>query len=253
MEESQMVLVKVEVPAARDRTAIVTLNHGVHELARGTAAASVDAHIAAARGNADCDPLRAWGHPPAGEYRLANKRPAPADFADEYGGHLLLFVPQAGDALAAQAAGRVGLLVYGGGASADQRMRRTQGGLRLDNDMLVAVVEQAALEDEVTLTIEVQRAAAWWRVWSSASSTPPLSSSAVQAPPAPYDEMSLIEDLMQGVKSGVDTSGRIIAGAGLGVAALAAGAAVGAANSVRDDAAMRANHARTSTTTRTSY
>src|SRR6185369_640452 len=134
-----MIKLNIKVPESRERAAIATLKKGLKELAQGYAVASTSPQIAAARGNPDCEPLRAWGHSPTGTYRLINSRPSAADLAGEYGAHVLLFEPESGAALSAQAAGRVGLLVYGGPAGPDKRMRRTQGGVRLDNKMLQAV------------------------------------------------------------------------------------------------------------------
>ncbi len=193
-----MIRLEIQVPEARDRTAIATLRRGTKQLEQGFAAASASTQIASARGNPGCDPLRAWGHPPTGGYRLINHRASNKGYSGEYGMHMLLFEPRSGSALDAQAAGRVGLLVYGGPAGQDKRMRRTQGGVRISNEMLGAIIKQVAHEDEITLTIETLRKPSWWQFWKSMPDTPPLSSTATKAYSAPLDEMSIILELMNG-------------------------------------------------------
>ena len=114
-----MLTLSIQVPEARDRTALATLIRHNKKIAEGFAAASASPKIAAARGNPECDPLRAWGHPPLGTYRLINHQPSGKDYAGEYGMHLLLFEPLSGPALQAQAAGR-------GGVFANYRLRVAQ-------------------------------------------------------------------------------------------------------------------------------
>lgn len=195
-----MITLNIEVPESRDRTAISVLKRGTKMLAQGFAAASASPQIAAARGNAGCDPLRAWGHPPTGGYRLINHRPSNKDYSGEYGMHLLLFEPVSGAALEAQAAGRVGLLVYGGPAGQDKFMRRTQGGVRISNEMLNALIRQIAHDDDVRLTLESLRKPPWWKFWARTTDTPMLSATAARAYPAPLDEMSIILELMNGAR-----------------------------------------------------
>jgi len=195
-----MITLNIEVPEARDRTAIAVLKRGTKMLAQGFAAASASPQIAAARGNAGCDPLRAWGHPPTGTYRLINHRAANKNLSGEYGMHLLLFEPVSGSALDAQAAGRVALLAYGGPAGQDKRMRRTQGGVRLSNDMLGAIIKQTAHDDDIRLTLEWLRKPPWWKFWKRMPDTPMLSTTVPKAYPAPLDEMSIILELMNGAR-----------------------------------------------------
>ncbi len=195
-----MLTLSIQVPEARDRTALATLIRHNKKIAEGFAAASASPKIAAARGNPECDPLRAWGHPPLGTYRLINHQPSGKDYAGEYGMHLLLFEPMSGPALQAQAAGRVGLLVYAGPAGQDKCMRRTQGGLRLSNGMLGTLAGQMGDMSGVTLTIESLRKPPWWKFWASTPGSPPLSSSAIKAYAAPLDEMSIILKLMNGAR-----------------------------------------------------
>src|SRR5689334_11978629 len=201
-----MITLTLQVPEERDRTAIATLTRASKKAAQGYAVASASLQIAAARGNPSCDPLRAWGHPPTGTYVLINHRTSAKDHAGEYGMQVLLFEPQSGAALDAQAAGRVGLLVYGGPSGEDKRMRRTQGGVRLSNDMLRILYNQLYVNSklvgdvDVTLNIELLRKPSWWQFWKSMPTSPPLSATATKGYSAPLDEMSIILDLMNGAR-----------------------------------------------------
>src|SRR5262245_26392307 len=126
-----MLELNVRIHPARDRTAVAVLRDGSRILKTAPIAASATPALAARRGNRSCDPLRAWGHPPFGRYRLLQQVQARSDLQSEYGTHLLLFEPEAGQALEAESFGRLALLAYGGPAGRDGRLRRTQGGLRL--------------------------------------------------------------------------------------------------------------------------
>src|SRR5687767_13639016 len=118
-----MLKLTVQVPQARDRTALATLRDGTAIVASDHAAASAMQSVAARHANPACDPLRLCGHPPLGTYSLLSHEPTRLQQAAEYGAHLLLFEPQSGDALDAESFGRLALLVYGGGANS---LRRTQ-------------------------------------------------------------------------------------------------------------------------------
>ena len=87
-----MLIINVKVPAARDRAAAVEFRSGKARLATGLAAASASTEIAARHGNAACDPLRPWGHPPLGAYQLLARGPAPAGSEAEYGTQVLVFL-----------------------------------------------------------------------------------------------------------------------------------------------------------------
>jgi uncharacterized membrane protein YgcG len=191
-----MLALTVQVPAARDRTATATLRDGLTTIAGGQAVATATVALATQRGNAACDPLRPWGHPPGGRYRLLNHEPTTSAQLDEYGSHLLLFEPQTGEALEAESFGRLGLLVYGGAAGSDGRMRATQGGLRLKDAMLDEIVRRLRAKEEMSLELVPVHAPAWWQFWKERLPTLPLSSDTpALAPPA--DELSLSEALLQ--------------------------------------------------------
>ena len=191
-----MLTLKIEVPEARDRTAIATLRDGVKTLATDHAVASATPTLAAQHGNPDCDPLRLCGHPPLGRYRLLNRQRAP-DHVREYGSHILLFEPEAGPALDAESFGRLALLAYGGAKGRDNAMRRTQGGLRLSDTMLHAVVSRLSPGQTMKLELVPLRPRPWWQFWKSQMATEPLSGTVTDAPEAPADELSLLETLLR--------------------------------------------------------
>src|SRR5262245_51694750 len=192
-----MLRLTVQVPEARDSTAVATLRAGLRTIATGPAVASATPAIAVARNNPGCDPLRPWGHPPLGGYRLLFHRATQPEQAAEYGSHFLLFEPESGDALAAESFGRLVLLAYGGPSGRDRRMRRTQGGLRLSNQMLQAAVARVEAGEDMVLQLEPLAAPSWWQFWKQAVKTMPLSeiASAALAPPA--DELSIIDQLLK--------------------------------------------------------
>ncbi len=188
----------IEVPPARERTALARLTLDGKKVAEGFAAASASAKVAAARGNPGCDPLRAWGHPPLGAYRMINHNTANKAAAGEYGARIVLFEPLSGDALTAQSAGRVGVLLYGGLAGQDKNIRRTQGGVRVQGDMIAAIAGALQIGGGMNLVITNMRKPPWWKFWASVPKTPPLSTTELKAYSAPLDEMSIILELMNG-------------------------------------------------------
>src|SRR5215813_8300404 len=191
-----MLTLTVQVPEARDRTALAALRSGLKTIATGPAVASAIPAIAAQRGNPACDPLRPWGHPALGGYRLLLHRATRPDQSAEYGGHFLLFEPVSGAALSAESYGRLGLLAYGGAAGRDRRMRRTQGGLRLSNQLLQTVVARLDAGEDMMLRLETLAAPAWWQFWKQPAKTQPLSDTTVAALTPPADELSIVEQLL---------------------------------------------------------
>lgn len=194
-----MLTLTLQVPQSRDRAAIATLRDGKEIVASGHAAASATATIAAAHGNPACDPLRPWGHPPAGTYQLLNHRPTTKEQAAEYGMHLLVFEPRSGQASDAEPYGRLALLVYGGPTGRDRRLRRTQGGVRVSDEMLSAAVGR--LKSGVAMTLEIAgwRAPSWWQFWKPRIATPALSATTPAVLKPPLDELSIMHHLLQGV------------------------------------------------------
>jgi uncharacterized membrane protein YgcG len=162
-----MIKLKIEVPEARDRTAFATLLDGSRVVATARAVASASRALAAKHANPACDPLRPWGHPPLGRYSLINHEPAPRREISDYGEHLLLFQPESGPALDAESFGRLALLAFGGPAR-----RRTQGGLRLSDEMIGILMRGVKAREEVTLEIVTWRPRAWWQFWKAAQVAP---------------------------------------------------------------------------------
>ena len=191
-----MLRLTVEIPEARDHAAVATLRDGFTTIVSDAAAASATEAYARMHDNPDCDPLRRWGHPPFGQYVLLNHQPSQADLAREYGHHLLLFQPTSGPALQAESFGRLAMLAYGGPSGADRKMRRTQGGLRLTDHMLNAIVARLKPQDDLMLELKPLRAPAWWRFWKSPAVTQPLSDDLPSAFPPPADEWSLLDALL---------------------------------------------------------
>jgi hypothetical protein len=192
-----MLTLNVQVPEARDRAAFATLRDGFKTVMNGNAVASATPTIAASNANPSCDPMRLWGHPPFGSYRLLNHRPASHDQAREYGSHLLVFEPESGQALEAESFGRLALLVYAGPADRDRKLRRTQGGVRLTDRMLDAIVSRLRSAEDMVLELEPLRAPSWWQFWKQPVVTQPLSGSLLTALQPSADELSLLTELMQ--------------------------------------------------------
>lgn len=193
-----MLTINVKVPMKRDRGAVVEFRSGSARLATGIAAASASAGIAVRHGNATCDPLRPWGHPPFGTYQLLARGPAPAGSETEYGGQLLVFQPMSGNALGAESFGRLHLLVYAGPAGKGGLLRRTQGGLRLQQDQLNQLLDELKREPEALLEIEELRPPRWWQFWKSLVSTPLLAPETPRFSEPPLDEASLAAQIAGG-------------------------------------------------------
>jgi len=190
-----MLELHVTAPDQRQRAGVARLREGLRLLASGSAAASASTLLASQHGNATCDPLRPWGHPPFGRYRLAHHAPAPPELRDEYGDTLFLFRAVSGPALEAESFGRLALLVYGGPKGGDGRLRRTQGGLRVGTELAAVILERLRDGSELALEIERVQPRPWWAFWRSDPTLDSLSQSAVKTLPAGGDEASLIETL----------------------------------------------------------
>jgi hypothetical protein len=193
-----MLQINVRVPVDRSHTALVEIRSGMRPIAMGFAAASASSDIAAKHGNAPCDPLRPWGHVPAGGYQLIASGPAPKGCEGEYGKHLLAFQPISGAALDAESYGRLTLLAYAGPVDRNGQLRRTQGGLRLDPKVMDALVKGLASVPEVLLQIAPERPAAWWQFWKVAVPAIPLSPEPPRFSVPPLDEASLAAALSAG-------------------------------------------------------
>jgi len=193
-----MLTINVRVPADRNETAVVEIFSGASRIAGSLAAASASAELARSHGNADCDPLRPWGHPPLGNYRLIAHGPAPAGCDLEYGKHLLVFQPESGNALDAESFGRLLLLAYAGPAGKGGRMRRTQGGLRFRQETLEVLLARLESDPAALLQIDLLDPPAWWQFWKRAQRTLALASEPPRLSAPPLDEASLAEQLSAG-------------------------------------------------------
>jgi len=199
-----MLYLKVLVPESRDRSAVLILSDGMNRIREDVGAASSVPKLAAAHGNAACDPLRPWGHTPFGTYRLLKRASSPAGCDIEYGSELLLFEAQRGSALEAESFGRLAFLLYAGPAGQDKRLRRTQGGVRVSKTMMNEITTQLGAGGDMSMHIEALAApAAWWQFWKPkyAVQPGPLSSDAPHLVSAPLDEASLIAELLKGTRS----------------------------------------------------
>jgi hypothetical protein len=108
------------------------------------ACATVKRRAAEAARNPSADPLRRGGHVPFGGYRFTRVRDLPADWHDEFGAQALVFEPTLGQALDAEANGRLELLIHAGRVGADGRLRRTNGDVRVDDATLAQLLRATA-------------------------------------------------------------------------------------------------------------
>jgi hypothetical protein len=203
-----MLNIKVRVPEQRDRSAVVEIHSGLSKIADGSAVASASVDLAARNGNPRCDPLRPWGHPPLGSYRLLAQGPAPVGCDIEYGKQLLVFQPESGEALEAEAFGRLLLLAYAGPAAKDGLPRPTQGGLRLEQKIFDALLAALATHPQALLQIDVLRPPTWWQFWRHATPTPPIAADAPKLSAPPHDEASLAALIAAGKRLARDSRQR---------------------------------------------
>jgi hypothetical protein len=189
--------ITVTVTPERDLAARLRLAQGSRTLYEDWAAASTDPYCAARLGNRSLDPLRPGGHPPLGRYELVARGAPPKGTEAEYGRKLLLFEPVGGQALDAEAYGRLALLVYAGRMAPDSKLRRTQGGLRLSSTAMDFLLVGLGDETPVELRIEIAEPPPWWVFWRKARVHPPLSGRAPEHSVSPTDEATLIAELMK--------------------------------------------------------
>jgi hypothetical protein len=129
----------VTLPENRDYAGTLRLEDEDGDVVAGPFAVCGRADEAAARrhGNASRNPLLPFGDTPLGRYRIEHILPSGTGTqrpADRYGPHgVIVLTPTAGDAALADANGRFHLLIQGGAAAPGQRLRPTNGSLRLGN------------------------------------------------------------------------------------------------------------------------
>lgn len=142
--------IRVNLPFTREQTGTLSL-----EDASGTAILSelktlgkADNAAAKQAGNASRDPTLPFGDTPEGTYsvpRLVATGGGTAYSAHSYGPNgALVLKPETGDAAAAAANGRRGLLVHGGDPGAGGRPRATHGCLRLSNSDMARLMQAIA-------------------------------------------------------------------------------------------------------------
>jgi len=190
-----MLKITISVPEDRNAAGIAELSDGGETLLEEMAVASVDARTAKRLGNARCDPLRPAGHPPTGRYELAARGATPPGAQGEYGNTLLLFEPRSGQALEAEAHGRLGLLVYAGARGRDVYPRRTQGGVRLTQGLMQALLSRLDADTEVELHVRTIAPRPWWAFWRKALATTPFSKDGPLIDAPPLDETTLAATL----------------------------------------------------------
>jgi hypothetical protein len=102
-------------------------------------------------------------HPATGRYRYRELRVNdPADHP-ERGNSRLVFEPEAGEAVAAEARGVLTLELFGGAPGADGRLRRTDRGLRVTDTDLVRLAGFLPSWERTTLDLEIEPPLPWWR------------------------------------------------------------------------------------------
>ncbi len=100
---------------------------------------------AAAHGNVQEDPARAYGDHPSGYYRVNRVADDPQP-PRSYGPFFLGLDPVDGEALQAKRNGRVGLGIHGGDLGPEQILRPTFGCLRVDNQTIIDLAQDVQAE-----------------------------------------------------------------------------------------------------------
>jgi len=195
-----MLKITVSVPEDRSEAGLAVLTDGASRLLEEVAVASADVRNAKRQGNAGCDPLRPGGHPPVGRYELAARGDTPPGAQGEYGNVLLLFEPKSGPALEAEARGRLGLLVYSGARGRDLYPRRTQGGVRLTQALINALLSRLDDQAEVELQILTVAKRPWWAFWRKPLACTPFSKDGLLIEQPPLDEASLAAALARDIR-----------------------------------------------------
>jgi len=95
-----------------------------------------DRKTAISKGNASRDPLKPFGNTPLGSYDVTGFAPATPQRSNLGPNGSLRLNPTGGDALQAKVNGRTGLLIHGGKLGSNNKLRPTNGCIRLsDGDM----------------------------------------------------------------------------------------------------------------------
>lgn len=149
-------VIDVRLPSSRTETGLLTLKRSTGNalVSNLKVLGKSDNANAAAKGNPSRDPTRPYGDTPTGGYavpRVVATGAGTVFSAHSYGSNgALVLDPVSGDALAAKANGRVGLLIYGGAPGTGSRLRATHGCLRLSDGDMKRLVDSIAQTDHNT-------------------------------------------------------------------------------------------------------
>lgn len=205
-----MLTLQLHVPRERDCCAVAALiEYDQSVLHRGYAVASASLALGARNDNANCNPRKPWGHPPCGSYDCVGRVQATPAQAHEYGAEFWVFRGEYGAAALAGMNGRPAFLACGGAAGADGLMRRTQGGFRLTDDMMAAILGALSKGTSGTgggqppdmkrlrIRLEETEPPPAWQFWKRKIVAPPLSATEPALLSAPGDEPSLAAALLK--------------------------------------------------------
>jgi hypothetical protein len=152
---TQELLIVVQLPLDRNKTGTLLLTDGAGNALAGPydVLGKSDNATATSHGNPSRDPLLAYGDTPEGVYGVSHAvaTGTGTNFSEHsYGRYgALALQPVSGDALAAAAAGRIGLMVHSGDPGPTNPLRPTHGCLRLSNDSMNALMQALSSASQV--------------------------------------------------------------------------------------------------------
>ncbi|MGI3902908.1 MAG: L,D-transpeptidase family protein [Janthinobacterium lividum] len=144
----------VELPSERDKTGVLSLKNSSGKTLAGPfpAYGRSDNKAASRHGNTGRDPTHLFGDTPTGTYavpRAVATGSGTAYIPHSYGPNgALVLKPVSGQALAAAANGRTGLLIHSGDPGQQGRLRATNGCVRLSNADMAALMSAIAKAGE---------------------------------------------------------------------------------------------------------
>jgi hypothetical protein len=152
---TQALRIVVELPLDRTKAGTLLLTDDAGNTLAGPydVLGKSDNATAASHGNPSRDPLLPYGDTPEGIYDVSHAvaTGAGTNFSEHsyglFGG--LVLQPVSGDALAAAAAGRIGLMVHSGDPGPTNPLRPTHGCLRLSNDSMNALMQALSSASQV--------------------------------------------------------------------------------------------------------
>ncbi len=199
-----MLTLKLTLPRDRGCYAVATLIGDDHsEMPRGFAVASASLVLGALHDNVDCNTHKPWGHPPSGTYNCVGRTQATPEQTAEYGPELWVFRGEYGAAALSGMYGRPAFLAYAGAAGADGLMRRTQGGFRLTDEMMAAILSALTKNGQppdmkrFRIRLEEAKPQPAWQFWKRKIAAPLLSTTEPVQLSAPDDEPSLAAALLK--------------------------------------------------------